>query len=335
MTMKSLSLQHNFFLVLLVGVIVLTFFIFLPYLNVLVLAGVFAVLFRPLFWLLKRGVKSEAIAALLTLIIIVAVIATPLYFFGKQIVSEATGLYFSLRDGTGGELLDTLVQKLHLNIDFKLYIQQFLVWLVSHFGVVFSGIAQAIALIFVGLVALYYFLKDGTRIKRALIELSPLANSYDEDIFNRLHAAVNSVIRGSLVIAMIQGVLATLGFAIFGVPNPALWGSVTIIAALIPGIGTSLVLIPAIIYLFATGATGHAIGMLIWGALAVGTIDNFLGPRLVGRRIKIHELLILLSVLGGIALFGPIGFILGPLVLSLLVALLDIYKTLILQEHNV
>jgi len=330
--MKDLHLQHNFFLLLLAGILVLTFFIFLPYLNALVLAGTFAVLFRPLFRLLCRGIKSEAAAALLTILVVIAVIITPLYFFGQQIVSEATDLYFSLKDGTGGVIVDDFLQKLRVDFNYKEYLQQFLTWLVGHLGSVFSGIAQVVVLAFVALIALYYFLKDGARIKRTLIDLSPLANTYDEDIFNRLHLAVNSVIRGSLTIAVIQGVLTGIGFAIFGVPTPALWGGVAMVTALVPGVGTSLVLAPGILYLFAFGSLGNAIGLLIWSVVIVGMIDNFLGPRLVGRRIKIHELLILLSVLGGIALFGPIGFIMGPLVLSLLVALLDIYKSLILKE---
>ena len=100
------------------------------------------------------------------------------------------------------------------------------------------------------------------------------------------------------------------------------WGVVAALAALIPGIGTALVLLPAIGYLFFTGSTGMAIGLLVWGFVAVGLIDNFLGPILVNRGVKIHPFLILLSIFGGPSFFGPIGFVLGPLIVALLFALL-------------
>lgn len=345
--MKSIYFQNAFFVVLLIGVLVVTFFIFLPYLNALILAGVLAALFRPLFRLFLKGLKNESLAAILTLLIVLIVIISPLFFFGKQVVKETTDLYFSVVDGNRITPLDTVSRFIEngissilpdysgqIDINLKQYAEVALTWIIEHFGNLFSKLAQFGLLIFVSLIAFYYFLKDGTRIKRTLIDLSPLANSYDEEIFNRLYLAVNSVIRGSLTIALIQGVLTGFGFWIFGVPSSALWGGIAMITALIPGIGTALVLIPGILYLFIIGSAGNALGLLIWGALAVGLIDNFLGPRLVSRRINIHELIILLSVLGGIALFGPIGFVMGPLVLSLLVALLDIYKTLILQEKG-
>ncbi len=113
--------------------------------------------------------------------------------------------------------------------------------------------------------------------------------------------------------------------SIFGIPNGFLWGTVAAIAALIPGIGTALVFIPAIAFLFFIGNIPQALGLLAWGALAVGLIDNILGPKLVGRGMQLHSLLVLLSVLGEIIFFGPSGIFLGPLSLSLLFVLLSIY----------
>ena len=133
--------------------------------------------------------------------------------------------------------------------------------------------------------------------------------------------------------ALIQGILTAVGFALFGVPNPTLWGSVAAIAALVPSVGTALVLFPAILFLYWSGAALSALGLLLWGATAVGLIDNFLGPKLAGRGMRLHPFLILLSILGGIALFGPIGFLLGPLVLSMLFVLLEIYSV-INKEHE-
>jgi len=163
--------------------------------------------------------------------------------------------------------------------------------------------------------------------------LSPLQDVHDEEIFNKLTLATNSVIKGNLIIVLIQGAMAALGFFLFGVPSPVLWGAVAAVAAVIPGFGTALVVAPAIIYLLFNGETSSAIGLFIWGLTAVGLVDNILGPKLVERGMKIHPFLILLSILGGLALFGPLGFLFGPLVLSLFFALSEIYSAMH-KEHQ-
>jgi len=160
-----------------------------------------------------------------------------------------------------------------------------------------------------------------------------LQDIHDETIFNKIAIAINSVVRGNLTIAVIQGILTAVGFTIFGVPNPFLWGSVAAISALVPSIGTALVLLPAILFLYFSGETFSALGLFLWGMMAVGLIDNFLGPKLVERGMRLHPFLILLSIFGGISFFGPLGFLLGPLVLSLLFALLEIYSA-ISKEHE-
>jgi len=192
---------------------------------------------------------------------------------------------------------------------------------------VFTSIFNIMMGVFIMLLALFYFLRDGRELKRQLIALSPLGDDNDERILRKMAQAVYSVFMGSIAVAIIQGILTGVGFGIFGIPSPALWGAIASIAALIPGVGTSLILIPGILYLFFMGSTTPAIGLLIWGLLAVGLIDNFLGPIFVNRGIKVHPFLVLLSVLGGLGLFGPIGLVLGPIVLAFLFALLDIYRT--------
>ncbi len=157
------------------------------------------------------------------------------------------------------------------------------------------------------------------------VVLSPLSHEDDEILFGRLERAINSVIKGNLSIALIQGIIAAVGFTIFGLPNSVIWGTLTAFAALIPGVGTSLVVIPAVIYLFFASGMFPAIGLLVWGVLAVGLIDNFLGPKLIGSGMRLHPLFVLFAVLGGISLFGAIGIFLGPLTLAFLVALVSVY----------
>jgi predicted PurR-regulated permease PerM len=199
-------------------------------------------------------------------------------------------------------------------------------WIFANLDRVFSGLAKVAGYAFVFLLALFYFLRDGRIIIKNFISWSPLIDSHDEYITKTLKRAIQSVFAGTVVVSVIQGILTGIGFALFGIPAPAVWGSIAAVAAFIPGIGTSLVLIPGIIYLFVTHGFVPAIGLAIWGAVAVGLVDNILGPYLINRGINVHPFLILISVLGGLVVFGIVGFLLGPLILAFLFALLEIYR---------
>jgi predicted PurR-regulated permease PerM len=130
-------------------------------------------------------------------------------------------------------------------------------------------------------------------------------------------------------------VLSGVGFAIFGVPSPIIWAFVASIASFIPSFGTGLVMIPAVIFLFASGSIPSAIGLAIWGLVVVGLVDNLVGPILINRSgFRIHPLFILISVLGGIEFFGIVGFIAGPVIIGLLFALLEIYPFLVKDKAN-
>lgn len=335
--MKNNHLQHYFFLGVLLLNVVVAYYIYHPFLGALVVGVTFAVIFYPLYRLLTRLVwGQEIVAALLTTLAVLIIVFTPLIFFGFQIFSEAHNFYVETNSGDRSltqlitdiseERLNDLFPRLTLNV--SEYVRQLVEWLLQHLGPVFSSLAQLFLSIFLSLLTLYYALKDGHRLLRAIIHLSPLSDTYDREIVERLHTAVTSVIQGSLVIAILQGLATGIGFKIFGVPNPALWGSLAVVAALIPNVGTGLILVPGILYVFLTGNVPQAIGLAIWGATGVGLIDNLLGPKLIQRGLRIHPFLILLAVIGGIGFFGPIGFLVGPLVLSLLFALLDIYPLL-------
>lgn len=332
-----------YFLVALIAVSsVLAFFIFQPFLVILVLAVVFAVVLQPLYrGILRRMSDSPGLAAFATMLVSVVCILIPLIFITIQITGEVQSLYAAIVEGGNKTYLNTALESVSevatqyvpglalSRTDFSTSVDQYikdgLTWLVQHLGGAFSGIAKLLLSLFIFLVALYYFLRDGEKLKRTIIDVSPLADTDDNAVLTRLEQAINSVIRGSLTIALIQGVLTSVGFAIFDVPNSVLWGVVAALAALIPGFGTSLVLAPGIAYLFIVGATMPAVGLLIWSVLAVGLIDNLLGPRLMGKGMRIHPLIVLLSVFGGLAFFGPVGVFLGPLCTSLLFALVSIH----------
>ena len=161
----------------------------------------------------------------------------------------------------------------------------------------------------------------------------PIADGYVEEIFGKITGAVNAVIRGALAVALAQGVVAGVGFMVFGVPNPIFLGLLTVIGSLLPIVGAAIVTVPAIIYLAVTGTMLGTVGLALWSVLLVGLVDNFLRPLLMKRDMNIHPLFILLSVLGGLNLFGPIGFLLGPVILSLFAALLELYPKVMLDTH--
>lgn len=340
--MDAGRLETYFFLLLLSLVLILAVFVFLPYLNALFLAAVLAVVIKPVYRRLTRWFGGlESVAALLTVFLVLTIVFTPFIIFGMRIFQEATDLYLALMGndpGWGGALerLENYFRDVApgISINFSEYLRQFVSWLLQNTAAIFTGLAQVFVTILLSLFGLYYLLKDGEKLESRLIALMPLSRKYSQMIWERLEVMINSVIKGRLLIAVLQGMLAGIGFGIFGVPNPAFWGSVTMFAALVPTVGTSLVIVPAVVYLFLAGGPAAGFGLLIWGTLVVGLIDNFLAPQLIERGTRIHPFLILLSVLGGISLLGPIGFLAGPLVLSILFAILDIYSVLILKRET-
>ncbi len=335
--MDQEKLQISFFIGLLAAILVLSLFVLLPYLTILIFAMVLAITFEPLYRAIRVHIfKNQSLASLATVFIVIVIVLAPLTLFGITVFKEAGGLYTSVTAANGGiafitHLTEALDQKLRIinqnfTFDFNELLKQVLGWVVGNAGAIFSGIAQSVLGLLLTMLAFYYLLKDGPRLRDTIIKLSPLNDAYDALIIEKLKNAVHSVVLGTLTVAIIQGLLVSIGFYLFGVPNGALWGAVAAVTALIPFVGTTIVILPAIVYLFIFGSTASGIGLLIWGAVAVGLIDNFLTPKLIERGTKIHPLLILFSVLGGFSLFGPAGFLIGPLTISLLFALFEIYQ---------
>ncbi|HEX7724587.1 MAG TPA: AI-2E family transporter [Candidatus Paceibacterota bacterium] len=322
------SSQNYFFLAFLSIVIILGIFIFLPFLAPLVLALAFTVIFMPLHQrVLKKffnGREKSSLGAVVTLVILAVLVFVPLTFVAIKIFDEVGQMYAILADHSLNSRISGVISNVFGSYDVVDLLRQAAQWAVSNMNAIFGKLSKIVIEFFVMFLALFYLLRDGRELKRQLIEISPLRNIDDELILSKLEQAIRSIFAGSIAVGLVQGTLTAIGFAIFGVPNPILWGVIASMAALVPGIGTALVLIPAIAYLFISGSTGMAVGLLIWGIFAVGLVDNFLGPILVNRGVKIHPFLILLSVLGGIILFGPIGFVLGPLIIALLFALLEL-----------
>ncbi len=333
--MNTTKPQFYFLLSLLVISGVLSFFVFRPFLYAFVLALICAVVLQPIFRRLVKYTKGRrGLSSILTIIIVVVFILIPATLFSIMIVRDAREVYVSLI--TSEVPINTYIISFlnkftaiditsDITVNFDQYFSQGMGWIVQHLGSLFNSFAQLFTSVLVFMISLYYILKDGQYIRITIINLSPLSESDDETILNNLQKSVNAVIRGNILVAIIQGLVAMVGLTAFGVPNAVLWGSVAAVAALIPIVGTSIVIIPSVLYLILTDNFLMGIGLLIWGLFAVGLVDNLIAPKLVGKEMKLHPLIVLLSVLGGIVLFGPIGFIIGPLVISLFWALANVF----------
>jgi predicted PurR-regulated permease PerM len=341
--MPSKMIQSYFLLAILAAAGILSFLILKPFLGIMVMAAVFAVVLHPLYVKIAESFGGrESLAALATVIISLVIILVPTVILSVRLLSEAQQLYASLIDNSSASAVQDSIVRLGPVVDnyipgaqariiefansLNQYTQIALTWLIQHLAVAFSSVAAVIFDIFLFFVVLYYLIRDGARLKRIMVRLSPLDNSDDELLISRMRLAINSLVKGKIVVGIVQGVLTGIGFALFGIANPVIWGLVAALASFIPPFGTAMVLAPGVVYLVMVGNLGAAIGLAIWGSIAVGLIDNFLGPYLMSEGLQLHPLLVLFSALGGLAFFGAIGVFLGPLVLSLLLALLSMYS---------
>ena len=331
--MQTKIIERYFFFALLAGTLIFTFFIFQPFWVVLVLGVSFAIVLYPIYEWFNKGKIPSFISAFLTVAIFTLVLCGPILGIGVLVFNQSQDLYQQVvnNKNTGPFMtsINTTVNKVlppGIVFDINEKATSFVSYLSNNVANIFSTTVSAFFSFVLMLLIIFYFLKDGAKWKKAVVILSPLSDTDDEKIISRLTLAVNSVIKGSLFIALVQGILLGFGLWIFNVPHGALWGVVAAVMSLIPTFGTALVSIPAIIFLFVNGNTTSAIGLLIWSVVLVGMIDNVLGPLVIGTKINVPPLLILFSVLGGISLLGPIGILIGPLSVSLLYTLISIYR---------
>ncbi len=180
---------------------------------------------------------------------------------------------------------------------------------------------------FIMIYAMFFFLVDGPEWLRKAKHYVPLHSDDRDLIVERGFLVTRAALKGILVIGLLQGILVGLAFWAAGIHGAAFWGAIVLILSAIPGLGAPLIWLPAAIYLFITGETGWAIAMVVWGVVVVGLVDNILRPIVVGRDAKLPDLLILVSTLGGIVMFGATGILLGPILAAVVVIVFDIYHS--------
>lgn len=316
-----------------------------PFVAALALSVIIVTICYPVHTRIQRRVpgKNKSLAAFISTMMVLVMVVIPLILMSSLVVKEIVSFYQDISSGdlqiqSKIEILEYKLQSLFPGFEFDLSAQilQSAEWLTGNLGAIFAGTISTLFAFMIALVGSFYFFRDGKELLQLVITASPLQDNEDKIIFERLARAIRAVATGTVLVALIQGSLVSIGFSLFGLGERAiLWGSFAALGALIPGIGTTIVTVPAVVYLFFTGDTFSAVGLLIWSMLIVGTIDNFIGPYLISRGNNLHPFIILISVLGGISLVGPIGFVLGPVIVTLFMVLLEIYSQYILKEKPI
>jgi len=328
--------QNVFFFGLLIAATLLMWQLLSQFWVVLALAAIIATICYPLHERVETrfNIKNKTLAAFISLATVIVIVILPLGLMGSLLLRETVSLYtmfntssyesFTAILNSGESMVKTFIPE--FSLDVGAVVSQIANFIASHLLSIFAGTASTILYFFLTLIATFYFFRDGKLFTNYLVKLSPLKDGQDMLIISRLARAIRSVALGTVLIAIIQGILTSFGLWIFDFDRAVLWGVIASLGALVPGVGTAIVFIPAIIYLITTGAHLSAGGLAIWAFLAVGLIDNILGPYVMSRGNPLHPFIILLSVLGGIAFMGPIGFILGPVIASLFTVLVELYS---------
>jgi predicted PurR-regulated permease PerM len=198
-----------------------------------------------------------------------------------------------------------------------------------------KGTFQFVVNLFLIFFAMFYFFRDGDRLIPTLKYLSPLSDRYEDKLIMQFLSVSRATIKGTLLIGLIKGFMGGLTFWIFGISSPILWGVVMVLLSIIPMVSAWLVMYPAAIMLMISGQVWQGILLFLIAALIIGNIDNILIPRLVGREAGMHELMVFFSTLGGISIFGVMGFIIGPIIAALFISILDVYSIEFKQQLDV
>ena len=311
-----------------------------PFVEVIAWAAVLAVVFFPAYRGIRTWVRRPNAAAALAVLLVVVTVLAPLVFVTGAVLNELQGMTQSIQaqfqrlrsDPQAAQRLQEGLDRIRGTVDlesilsdenvsaFATRVSQFLLERSAGFvGGLLSILVSAGFTIF----TLFYLFRDGEALLARLPGMLPLDPARARRLLSRAHEIITASVYGVVIIAIIQGTLGGVMFAILGLPSPIVWGVVMTVLSTIPMLGSGIVWGPAAVVLGVTGQWWKMGALTIWGALVIGTIDNFLRPRLVGKRTRMHDLLVFFSVLGGLAAFGIIGLLLGPVILGIALVLFE------------
>jgi len=318
-----------------------------PFVGVLGWAAVLVIIFYPVHQNVVRKIKRRSLSALVSSSLVIVVFVTPLTLVAIAVASEVGSVAQSFSAYVGqvinpatpvlGRLSGWIHERFALDTQAS---ETFLVEQLKNAGVfllgqsfgfvgnILGGLVRSFLVVF----TMYYLFRDGEQIVRSFPRFLPFSYEQSQKIIVRTTEVVSASVYGVVTIAMLQGLLGGIAFWILGIPSPILWAVVMAFVCMIPIAGSFFVWLPASIYLMLGGQWGKSILLILWGALVISTVDNFLRPRLIRNQTKLHELFIFFSVLGGISVFGLLGIVMGPVVLAITLGLLSTFKDVETEE---
>jgi predicted PurR-regulated permease PerM len=312
------------------------------FLLTILLAAIFAAVARPLYLQVEHGFRGRAaVASAFTLLVLLVLVITPLSLLAGAVASEAMRVAENVRPWIDARiaqpsLLDDAIRRLPYFEYVEPHRAEIMKRGAEVVGAIGTFLANSVSAatrgtvvfffhFFLLLYTMFFFLKDGPRMLQGVMLYLPLEEGDKEQMLDRFTSVTRATLKGTMVIGVAQGSLAGLAFWVAGIDGVIFWTTLMIVLSIIPGIGAALVWVPAVILLVAQGAIAQGVGLALFCGLVVGTIDNVLRPRLVGRDTKMHDLLILFSTLGGLFFFGATGFIVGPILAALFVTVWEMF----------
>lgn len=345
--MNQTWLVTAFFFALLLLILYGAFLILSPFLKAITWALILAILVYPLYgWFLKLMRGRATLAAMTVIVGLTVLIIVPGFELASFLADETASLVQLIPTLLSDESRDQWLAKPWVQqligwwdmvsfrlVDFKINWKELLIQgaqssskaLVTQVKGIAQNLLSFTINFIIALFTLFFFLRDGAEFLHRLQRLLPMDRERQDRLFKNVVDAVIAVVHGALLVAMVQGLLAGLAYWAVGVPFAVLWGVLTAFAALLPVGGTTIVSVPVSLYLFLQGSNVKGVILLIWCLGVVVTIDNVLKPLFIGTRIKLPMLFLFFGILGGLAVFGAIGLILGPVLFALLAVLLDVY----------
>ena len=340
------SPEQTFFLAVLVVLTVGLAAVVMPFFGAVFWGFVLALLFEPLYrWFLGRMKKCRpTLAALATLAVILVMVILPLTLVTVSLVQEITTLVKRVRSGevNFGLYFEQIVAALPSWATSLMYrlgladigaLQQKLTAAVTARGQALGGRAVDIgseALDFivgfcVAMYMLFFLLRDGREVSRRVVEAIPLETAAKSRLLDTFTTVIRATVKGNVLVAIVQGTLGGLAFWVLGVHGAMLWAVVMAFLSLLPAIGAALIWAPVALYLLATGSVWQGVALIAWGVFVIGLIDNVLRPILVGKDTQLPDWIVLITTIGGLALFGLNGFVIGPLIAAMCLAAWQIY----------
>ncbi len=329
--------------VLFVSLVLLSFLILRPLLLALFVGALLAYTFYPLYRFALQKTGKPTISSFIVCFLVLLIVIIPVGLIIKVLIQESYVLYLLVKQRLAVGLFEQCTSSLCQTItefsqtelvssQLKEIARTATNWVVGKGSAFLVNFPRLLINLFVVFFTLFYFLKDGEALLKRLHSYFQLHQKNYALILDRLQEIVHGVVYGFLLVAIIQGIFGALGFFLFGVPSPLFWGVVISFFALIPAIGTGVIWVPASLFILLDGIFQDStflilkgIGLLVYCFIFVGSVDNILRPKLIGDKAKVHVALIMLGIFGGIFLVGPIGVMLGPLVLSLTAEVMRVY----------